>query len=93
MGIQTGVYAVYYLYRSRYAFVSDHLLKEEHHVVTFSDLPHALKFMSESSARRFIADDLGSTESGPYFVTELEMDELLQYCPELYEVRRAMGAA
>ena len=50
---------------------------------------NALKFPSESQARRFIADDLERPESGPYFVSELSLGELLEYCPDMYEVRRA----
>ena len=96
MGEHTGVYVVYYLYRSRYAFVADHCLKDGHHMVDLSDLKHALKFPNEAQARRFIADDLDRPESGPYFVSELSLGELLEYCPELYVVRRAalnQGAA
>ena len=96
MGVHTGIYVVYYLYRSRYSFVADHCLKHGHHMVDLSDLEKALKFLSESQARRFIADDLDRPESGPYFVSELSLGELLEYCPELYEVRRAapnQGAA
>lgn len=89
MGVHTGVYVVYYLYRSRYAFVADHCLKDGHHMVDLSDLKHALKFPNEAQARRFIADDLDRPESGPYFVSELSLGELLEYYPELYEVRRA----
>lgn len=87
----TGVYAVFHLYRSRYSFVADHFLKDGHHVVTFSDLTHALKFTSQSSAQRFINDDLNQTKKGSYFTTELTMDELLIHCPELYEIRRALS--
>ena len=83
----TGVFAVYYLYRSRYSFVSDHFLSDGHHVVDFSDLTHALKFPNERSARQFIADDLGQCSS--YFTTELSVDELLTHCPDQYELRRA----
>ncbi|WP_031475006.1 hypothetical protein [Agathobaculum desmolans] len=86
MGVHTGVFVVYYLYRSRYSFVAGHLVKDGHHVV---DLSNALKFPAETQARRFIADDLDRPESGPYFVSELSIGELLEYCPELYEVRRA----
>lgn len=96
MGVHTGAYVVYYLYRSRYAFVADHCLKDGHHMVDLSDLKHALKFPNEAQARRFIADDLDRPESGPYFVSELSLGELLEYYPELYEVRRAalnQGAA
>lgn len=89
MGLQTGVFAVYYLYRSRYSFVADHCLKDGHSVISFSSLDHALTFPGESAARRFIADELKSPESGPYYVTELTVDELLRYCPEQYELRRA----
>ena len=89
MGVHTGVFVIYYLYRSRYSFVADHYLKDGHHMVDLSDLENALKFPSESQARRFIADDLERSESGPYFVSELSLGELLEYCPELYEVRRA----
>lgn len=89
MGVHTGVYVVYYLYRSRYSFVADHCLTDGHHMVDLSDLENALKFLSECQARRFIADDLERPESGPYFVSELSLGELLEYCPELYEVRRA----
>ena len=89
MGVHTGVYVVYYLYRSRYSFVADHCLKDGHHMVDLSDLEKALKFLSESQARRFIADDLDRPENGPYFVSELSLGELLEYCPDLYEVRRA----
>ena len=89
MGMHTGVYVVYYLYRSRYSFVADHCLKDGHHMVDLSDLKHALKFPNEAQARRFIADDLDRPESGPYFVSELSLGELLEYYPELYEVRRA----
>ena len=89
MGVHTGVYVVYYLYRSRYAFVADHCLKDGHHMVDLSDLKHALKFPNEAQARRCIADDLDRPESGPYFVSELSLGELLEYYPELYEVRRA----
>ena len=69
MGVHTGAYVVYYLYRSRYAFVADHCLKDGHHMVDLSDLKHALKFPNEAQARRFIADDLDRPESGPYFVS------------------------
>ena len=96
MGVHTGIYVVYYLYRSRYSFVADHYLRDGHHMVDFSNLEKALKFLGESQARRFIADDLDRPESGPYFVSELSLGELLEYCPELYEVRRAapnQGAA
>lgn len=55
MGVHTDVYVVYYLYRSRYSFVADHCLKDGHHMVDLSDLENALKFPSESQARRFIA--------------------------------------
>ena len=89
MGVHTGVFVVYYLYRSRYSFVADHCLKDGHHMVDLSDLKHALKFPNEAQARRFIADDLDRPESGPYFVSELSLGELLEYYPELYEVRRA----
>ena len=89
MGVHTGVFVIYYLYRSRYSFVADHYLKDGHHMVDLSDLEKALKFPSESQARRFIADDLDRPENGPYFVSELSLGELLEYCPELYEVRRA----
>ena len=89
MGVHTGVYVVFYLYRSRYSFVADHCLKDGHHIVDFSNLEKALKFQNEAQARRFIADDLERSESGPYFVSELSLGELLEYCPELYEVRRA----
>ena len=58
-------------------------------MVDLSDLENALKFPSESQARRFIADDLDRPESGPYFVSELSLGELLEYCQDLYEVRRA----
>lgn len=86
---RTGVYAVYYLYRSRYSFVADHWLQDGHHVVDFSSLERALTFTSENSARRFIADDLGGKENGPYFVTELTVAELLACKPGTYELRRA----
>ena len=89
MGVRTGIYVVYYLYRSRYSFVADHCLKDGHHIVDFSNLEKALKFQNEAQARRFIADDLERPETGPYFVSELSLGELLEYCPELYEVRRA----
>ena len=89
MGVHTGVFVIYYLYRSRYSFVADHCLKDGHHIVDFGGLKNALKFPSESQARRFIADDLDRPETGPYFVSELSLGELLEYCPELYEVRRA----
>ena len=89
MGVHTGVFVVYYLYRSRYSFVAGHLVKDGHHVVDLSNLSNALKFPAETQARRFIADDLDRPESGSYFVSELSIGELLEYCPELYEVRRA----
>ena len=89
MGVHTGVYVVFYLYRSQYSFVADHCLKDGHHMVDLSDLENALKFPSESQARRFIADDLDRPESGSYFVSELSLGELLEYCPDMYEVRRA----
>ena len=89
MGVRTSVYVVFYLYRSRYSFVADHCLKDGHHIVDFGGLKNALKFPSESQARRFIADDLERPESGPYFVSELSLGELLEYCPDMYEVRRA----
>ena len=89
MGVHTGVYVVFYLYRSQYSFVADHCLKDGHHMVDLSDLENALKFPSESQARRFIADDLDQPENGPYFVSELSHGELLEYCPDMYEVRRA----
>ena len=96
MGVHTGIYVVYYLYRSRYSFVADHYYTRSRVMVDFSNLEKALKFLGESQARRFIADDLDRPESGPYFVSELSLGELLEYCPELYEVRRAapnQGAA
>ena len=89
MGVHTGVYVVYYLYRSRYAFVADHCLRDGHHMVDLSDLKHALKFPNEAQARRFIADDLERPDSGPYFVSELSPGELMEHCPDLYEMRRA----
>ena len=58
-------------------------------MVDFSNLENALKFQNEAQARRFIADDMERSESGPYFVSELSLGELLEYCLELYEVRRA----
>ena len=33
MGVHTGVYLVYYLYRSRYSFVADHFLNDGRHMV------------------------------------------------------------
>lgn len=89
MDERTGVYAVYYLYRSRYSFVADHWLNDGHHVVDLSSLDKALTFVSESMARRFIADDLGGKEIGPYFVTELTVAELLTCKPGTYDIRRA----
>lgn len=86
---KTGVYAVYYLYRSRYSFVADHWLKDGHHTVDLSKLEKALTFISERSARQFIADDLGGKETGPYFVTELTIAELLTCKPDVYDIRRA----
>ena len=90
MGVHTGIYVVYYLYRSRYAFVADHWLRpDQRHAVDLSDIRHALKFSTERQARQFIADDLERPDSGPYFVSELSLGELLEYYPELYEVRCA----
>lgn len=89
MGTKTGIYTVYYLYRSRYSFVADHFLRDGHHVVDLSSLDKALTFPSESTARHFIANDLERSENGPYFVTELSIGELLEYFPNLYEIRRA----
>lgn len=86
---RTGVYAVYYLYRSRYSFVANHWLQDARHVVDFSNLESALTFTSENSARRFIADDLGGKETGPYFVTELTIAELLTCKSDDYGLRRA----
>ena len=89
MGVHTGVYVVYYLYRSRYSFVADHFLNDGRHMVDLGSLDKALTFPSEHQARRFIADALERPESGPYFVSELSLGGLLEYHPELYEVRRA----
>ena len=90
MGVHTGVYVVYCLYRSRYAFVADHWLRpDQRHAVDLSDIRHALKFSTERQARQFIADDLERPDSGPYFVSELSPGELMEHCPDLYEMRRA----
>ena len=89
MGVHTGVFVVYYLYRSRYSFVAGHLVKDGHHVVDLSNISNALKFTSEHMAREFIGADLDRPVDGPYFVSELTLGELLEHCPELYEVRRA----
>ena len=51
MGVHTGVFVVYYLYRSRYSFVAGHLVKDGHHVVDLSNISNALKFTSEHMAR------------------------------------------
>lgn len=88
MGVHTGVFVIYYLYRSRYSFVAGHLLKDGHHVVDLSHLGHALKFTSECMAQEFIRVDLDRPADGPYFVSELTLGELLEHCPELYEIRR-----
>lgn len=50
MSEHAGVYAVYFLYRSRYAFVSGHSLENDEHNVTLSGLEKALLFMSEADA-------------------------------------------
>ena len=47
MGVHTGVFVIYYLYRSRYSFVADHCLKDGHHMVDFSNLENALKFQPD----------------------------------------------
>ena len=88
MGVHTGVFVVYYLYSSRYSFVAGHLVKDGHHVVDLSDISKALKFTSEHMAHEFIREDLDRPADGPYFVSELTLGELLEHCPELYEVRR-----
>ena len=51
MSDHTGVYAVYFLYRSRYAFVSSHSLEDDEHNVTLSGLEKALLFMHEADHR------------------------------------------
>ena len=82
MSEHTGVYAIYFLYRSHYAFVSGHSLENDEHNVTLSGLEKALLFMHEADAYVFIERELQQ-------VSELSLDEVLQYCPQIYEVRRA----
>ena len=89
MSAHTGVYAVYFLYRSRYAFVSSHSLKNGEHNVTLDGLEKALLFMHEADAYVFIERELQQEVGKLYHVTELSLDELLQYCPQIYELRRA----
>lgn len=89
MGVHTGVYVVYYLYRSRYSFVVDHFMQDGHHRVDLNSLDKALTFPSERLAKCFITDELAQTENSSYFVSELTLGELLEYFPEMYEVRRA----
>ena len=64
MGVHTGVFVIYYLYRSRYSFVADHYLKDGHHMVDFSNLENALKFQNGAQARRFIATIWSGRKAG-----------------------------
>lgn len=89
MSEHTGVYAVYFLYRSRYAFVFGHSLENDEHNVTLSGLEKALIFMSEADAYVFIERELQQAVGKMYHVSELSLDEILQCCPQIYDVRSA----
>lgn len=88
MSKRTGVYAVYFLYRSRYAFVTSHTMKDDEHHVNLGGLEKALIFERESDAQAFIEQDMQQEIGKMYHISELSLDEVLQYCPEIYEVRR-----
>ena len=89
MSEHTGVYAVYFLYRSRYSFVSSHSLENDEHNVTLSGLEKALLLMHEADAYVFIERELQQAVGKMYHVSDLSLDEVLQYCPQIYEERRA----